>query len=210
MSPKIVDKDKKKREILLAAMKVFAGKGVKNTRMVDIAQEAGIGKGTVYDYFRSRDEILVEAFYLIMGDLNVKMESLLSETGNPETKVRSIIHAAYNSLSQFPDDFMEIFVDFWSEGIRQRDSHGNLVINLADIYADFRRQLSQVLNEGIEKGDFRQINTTAVSSTLMAILDGLLLQLIVDRKAFDQTTIIDDALGVILNGIKNTQTTGEI
>lgn len=210
MSPKIVDKDKKKREILLAAMKVFAGKGVKNTRMVDIAQEAGIGKGTVYDYFRSRDEILVEAFYLIMGDLNVKMESLLSETGDPETKVRSIIHAAYDSLSHFPDDFMEIFVDFWSEGIRQRDSHGNLVINLADIYADFRGQLSQVLIEGMENGDFRQINPTAVSSTLMAILDGLLLQLIVDRKAFDQTTIIDDALGVILNGIKNTQTTGEI
>lgn len=210
MSPKIIDKDKKKREILLAAMKVFAGRGVKNSRMVDIAQEAGIGKGTVYDYFRSRDEILVEAFYLIMGDLNSKMESLLSETDNPETKVRSIIHAAYDSLLQFPDDFMEIFVDFWSEGIRQRDSHGNLVIDLADVYANFRRQLSHVLNEGIEKGDFRQMDTIAVSSTLMAIIDGLLLQLIVDRKAFNQTTIIDDALGVILDGIKNTQTLGEI
>ncbi len=209
MSPKIVDKDKKKRKILLAAMKVFAGKGVKNTRMVDIAQEAGIGKGTVYDYFRSRDEILVEAFYLIRGDLNERMESLLSESGSPEVKVRSISRAAYDSFSQFPDDFMEIIVDFWSEGIRQRDAHGNLVINLADIYANFRRQLSQVLAEGIEKGDFRQMDTNAVSSTLMAIIDGLLLQLIVERKAFNHPAVIDDALGVIFDGIKNTQIAGE-
>ena len=209
MSPKIVDKDRKKREILLAAMKVFAGKGVKNSRMLDIAKEAGIGKGTIYDYFRSRDEILVEAFYLIMGDLDKRLESLLSHSVSPEAKVRSIVHTTYDSLSQFPDDFMEIFVDFWSEGIRQRDSHGNLVIDLADIYANLRRLLSHVLAEGTEKGDFRQMDTNSVSSILIAMIDGLLLQLILDRKAFDQKTIMDGALDVIVHGIRNTQTSGD-
>ncbi|MCP4754546.1 MAG: helix-turn-helix transcriptional regulator [Proteobacteria bacterium] len=46
--PKIVDKAAKKGEILSSAIKVFAEKGVANTKMVDIARRAEIGKGTIY------------------------------------------------------------------------------------------------------------------------------------------------------------------
>ena len=63
--PKIVDKAAKKNEILLAAMRLFAEKGVVNSKMADIAIAAGIGKGTIYEYFRSKEEIFGEAFSTI-------------------------------------------------------------------------------------------------------------------------------------------------
>lgn len=203
MAPRIIDKEKKKKQILLAAMTVFAKKGVKNSRMVDIAQQAGIGKGTIYEYFRNRDEILVEAFYLVMGEMEAKLKSVLDDTKNPEEKVRAMIQLAYDTLSQFTADFIEIFVDFWSEGIRHRGKDENLAINLQAIYAKYRQQLSEVLSEGTTKGHFRQMDTSAVASALMAITDGLLLQLILDRQAFDQSSVIDEALNMILHGIKN-------
>ena len=62
MSPKIIDKEAKKAEILQAAMQVFSRKGVAKTRMADIAVAAGIGKGTIYEYFRSKEEIFAAAF----------------------------------------------------------------------------------------------------------------------------------------------------
>ncbi len=60
--PKIVDKEAKRKKILEASMRVFAKKGVENTKMKDIAKSAGIGKGTIYEYFNSRDEILQKSF----------------------------------------------------------------------------------------------------------------------------------------------------
>jgi TetR/AcrR family fatty acid metabolism transcriptional regulator len=209
MSPKIVDKERKRTEIVLAAMKVFAQKGLKKSRMIDIAQEAGIGKGTVYDYFRSREEILVEAFNLVTGDLDKKIRPVLSESIRAADKIRWILRTSYDSLSQFPDDIMEIFVDFWSEGVRRRDSRGHPEIDLAEIYSGFRRNLCRVLDEGIENGEFRPMDTNAVSSILIAVIDGLLLQSIVDRKAFTESAIMDDSMDIILHGIRRNQTSGE-
>ena len=57
MAPKIVDKEAKKTQIIIAATQVFSKLGVAKTKMIDIAQAAGIGKGTIYEYFRSKEEI---------------------------------------------------------------------------------------------------------------------------------------------------------
>ncbi len=55
--PIIVDKNKKRREILQAAMKVFARDGYHRARIEAVAEEAKIGKGTVYEYFRSKTDL---------------------------------------------------------------------------------------------------------------------------------------------------------
>ena len=62
MAPIIVDKELKKQDILVAALKVFARQGIAKTKMIDIAIEAGIGKGTIYEYFRSKEEVIRESF----------------------------------------------------------------------------------------------------------------------------------------------------
>ena len=58
MSPKIVDKEVKKKEILESAIKVFARNGIANTKVIDIAIEADTSKGNIYTYFESKEEII--------------------------------------------------------------------------------------------------------------------------------------------------------
>ncbi|MCK4857339.1 MAG: TetR family transcriptional regulator [candidate division Zixibacteria bacterium] len=202
MSPRIVDKDKKRNEIALAAMRVFARKGARNTRMVDIAAEAEIGKGTIYEYFRNREEILGAAFSLVMAEMERKLGSALRELQSPEEKIKIMIRLSYETLSRFTADFLEIFVDFWSAGIRQREQNSNQTIDLKTIYETFRRQLASILKEGIEAGRFRRMDTTAVASAIMAIVDGLLLQLILDRRAFDDAVVVDQVVSMVLKGIE--------
>jgi AcrR family transcriptional regulator len=201
MSPKIVDKKKKKKQILLAAMKVFSEKGVKNSRIADIANKADIGKGTIYEYFRNRDEILSEAFDLIMNDMGERIDLVLKETNNPEEKISAVISVTYGALQELSPDLIQIFLDFWSEGIRQTDK-SKPAINLRSLYSDYRRQLSDILNDGIKQGLFRPMDTTCAASTIMAIIDGLLLQIILDNNVFDNNKIIDEMTGMILTGVR--------
>ena len=67
MSPKIVDVEEKKKGIIQAAIGIIARRGLAQTKMEDIAQAAEIGKGTLYEYFKSKDEIFQGAFYRVMA-----------------------------------------------------------------------------------------------------------------------------------------------
>ena len=61
MSPKIVDRDLRRREIAMAALEVFAEHGFEATSISQIAAAAGVGKGTIYLYFATKAELTVEA-----------------------------------------------------------------------------------------------------------------------------------------------------
>jgi AcrR family transcriptional regulator len=184
MAPRVVDKDEKRRKILKAAMKVFAKEGVKAAKVADIAVEAGVGKGTIYEYFRSRDEMLVQAFYLALEQMRLEIQAALEKLTDPAEKVKTMLRVSWDSFLQFPEDTVAVFLDFWSEGIRRRGSSDETSIGLKAFYAEYRDALAAVLQEGIDRGCFRPMNPGAVASSLMALIDGLLLQLIVDRQAF--------------------------
>ena len=59
MTPRIVDREAKRKQILGAAMTVFARKGINDFRMIEIAEAANMGKGTLYEYFPSKDELII-------------------------------------------------------------------------------------------------------------------------------------------------------
>lgn len=202
MSPKVIDKQRKKNEILQAAMQVFAEKGVKNARMADIAQRAGVGKGTIYEYFRSRDEIFVEGFNLLIEELENRLHSELETPTDPESKLRSIMRVFFSSLGQLSAEMTAIFIDFWSEGIRTEATKGGELIDLKQVYADVRKELQQVVSDGIMAGQFREVNTEVVASTMMAIVDGLLLQWILVKGAFALESAMEGSIDMVLNGIK--------
>jgi AcrR family transcriptional regulator len=202
MSPKVIDKQRKKNEILQAAMQVFAEKGVKSARIADIAQRAGVGKGTIYEYFRSRDEMFVGGFNLLIEDLENRLQAEMETPTDPESKLRSIMRVFFSSLRQLSAEMTAIFIDFWSEGIRTETTKGGGLIDLKQVYADVRKQLQQVLSDGIMAGQFREVNTEVVASTMMAIVDGLLLQWILVKGAFALESAMEGSIDMVLNGIK--------
>lgn len=202
MSPKVVNKEEKKRQIAEAAIQVYAEKGAKNTRIIDIARRAGIGKGTVYEYFRSQDEILLECFSLIMNQMDEAALEILKEEADPETKLKEIFRSAWFSLAKYPPDFLNIFLVFWSEGIRHPEEPNSLFTRLKTFYHAYRKQISGILDDGIRFGHFRPVDTTAVASVLLSTIDGLLLQIMIDRNAFDKSLIADKTLDMLFEGIK--------
>ena len=77
--------------ILEAALEVFAIKGFETARISDIARRAGIGDGTVYLYFKSKDDILISLFEVRLEEINQRLAEQLSQCSNAQQKLEAII-----------------------------------------------------------------------------------------------------------------------
>src|SRR4030042_1515401 len=90
MSPIVVDRVKKEQKIARAALKLFSTKGFRGTNVGRIAEEAGIGKGTLYEYFRSKSDIFLAAAREWIEQFQKRFESRLSEIQDPIQQLHAI------------------------------------------------------------------------------------------------------------------------
>lgn len=202
MAPKIVDKEEKKAEILKAAMRVFAQRGVVKTKIADIALASGIGKGTIYEYFRSKEDIFAEAYNLIFEDVEIRIGAILEGDAGPEEKLRQLMRVTVEGFMGDGGEFAGIMMAFWSEGIRNQDIGMAEIIHLDKIYADYRQIISTILEEGMRCGAFRKVDSFLTASVLIGAMDGILLQWIMDPKVFAPGQAMEVLLDTYLVGIK--------
>ncbi len=201
MAPKIVDKEAKKQEILNAAMQVFAQKGVANTRMTDIAVAAGIGKGTIYEYFRSKDEIFGAAFEYFMQNVDEKLVAALKTERDPVQQLRILIDVSIKSFLEEDEDFIAIMMDFWAEGIRSDKEEIMRVFNLEEFYDRFRAIIAGIIDAGISEGSFRPVDSFTLSSLIIGAMDGIMLQWILNKDNFDMQRVADTLFEILLDGL---------
>ncbi|MBD3840551.1 MAG: TetR/AcrR family transcriptional regulator [Campylobacterales bacterium] len=86
--PKIVDKVQKRKNIAKSACGLFIEKGFVNLSISQIAQNAGIGKGTIYEYFKSKEDIVFELMGCLQDDYDPILEKnlQLAQTTNEKIK----------------------------------------------------------------------------------------------------------------------------
>ena len=200
--PKIIDKQAKKLDILHAAAKVFAQKGVVNTKMVDIAAEAGIGKGTIYEYYRSKEEIFGDSFRLIFDHMESQLADAIGNTDDPVLKLQKLINVTLKEFLEHSGDLAGIMMDFWAEGVRTKNDEIMNVINLEQIYSEYRIMIADILHDGINKGVFREVDANSLAAIVIGSLDGIMLQWIINKNLVDLDKICEVIIETLLIGIK--------
>ena len=200
--PKIVDKEAKKMEILHAAMQVFAQKGVVKTKIIDIATTAGVGKGTIYEYFRSKEEIFTSAYTYFFQTMESMVQEALSKEDDPLKQLELILTISLEAFMHIGEEFADIMMEFWAEGIRNKNQDILDAINLKEVYSNYRKMIQQILKKGIEKGVFKPMDTKSTASILIGALDGIMLQWIMDRKAINLRKVPVVILDSIIEGIR--------
>ncbi|AFM02149.1 MULTISPECIES: TetR/AcrR family transcriptional regulator [Desulfitobacterium] len=83
-------KEEKRIEILKAALKVISGMGFEGAKMEDIAREAGVGKGTIYEYFESKNALLLEMIQYCTKCFQEGLEKTLAEEEDMLGKIRNL------------------------------------------------------------------------------------------------------------------------
>jgi len=198
--PKIVDKSEKRSMIIESATRILARKGYQNTRIAEIAKEAGIGKGTIYEYFQSKDEIFSASFQTFMSEIQGIIARHIQGVSDPLERLRSYFFAWTEIFNSAHIKVMEIMLDFWAEGVRRKQNPGFFDLTLA--YREHRKFLATLLREGMDQGKIIQADEGEIASIFIGALDGILIQWILDRDVFDLKRACERMGGVILRGLK--------
>ncbi len=201
MSPKIIDKDIKKNGILGAAMRVIARRGFRDVTIAEIAEAAGIGKGTVYEYFESKDDILAGAFDKFRHEVGQVQISKMKNLYDPADRLKALIDSWIEVLGETSFEYLELLTDFWAEGIRSRDSESKKLFSMAQVYSEYRGQIAPIIESGIKKGVFRDVDPHETAAFLIGALDGIILQWMLDKRSIDLTTLSDSFFNIFLRGI---------
>ena len=158
MAEKSAALEDKRRQLLDAAVRVFARKGFHASRVGDIAEEAGVAHGLLYHYFRSKDQVLEAVFHENWSVLLARIASV-EETDEPAVdQLRHITTIVLRTWLHLPDVVRVVIREFGrSPELAER------IGELAQPIDVFER----VISRGIERGEFRQEIDPLVAATVV-------------------------------------------
>jgi len=169
----------KRDAILKAAMKIFAAKGFSQTTISDIAEEAGIGKGTVYEYFKSKDEILEEVFLFYIQQMESDILKY-DESSSQMDKLNHLISSSIKSIMEL-EDLIVIVLDFWSSAFR--DPSSRLYGMIKDLYDSFISIINDIVTKGQDTGEMnKSIDPEYFSMMLFSIIDEMFIHQVLGEK----------------------------
>jgi TetR/AcrR family transcriptional regulator, fatty acid metabolism regulator protein len=156
----------KRRQLLDAAVRVFARKGFHASRVGDIAEEAGVAHGLLYHYFRSKDQVLEAVFHENWSVLVARIESV-EETDEPAAdQLRHIAAIVLRTWLHLPDVVRVVIQEFGrSPELAERIGELTLPIDA----------IQRVIRRGIERGEFRkEIDPVFAATVVYGSIDELL------------------------------------
>jgi TetR/AcrR family fatty acid metabolism transcriptional regulator len=181
--------------ILRAAIKVFARSGFFNSKVADVAREAGVADGTVYLYFKNKDDILVSIFNYYMDEALAAGRASLAQTDDPIEKLRRIVRAHLERLGR--DRNLAIVFQ-----VELRSSTKFMEQFSATKVAEYLELIRAVIGDGQRQGVFRSgLNTKIVAKVLFGALDEMATNWVLSRKRYNLSATAEPVLEVFLNGI---------
>jgi len=185
----------KRAAILRAAIRVFAHNGYFNSKVADIASEAGVADGTVYLYFKSKEEILHSIFDRSVEEALAEAKKKIESITDPREKLRQI---AYLHLERLGAD-RELAVVFQVE---LRGSTKFMEEFSAAGFAEYLSLIRSTFEEGQEAGLFRaDLNAKVVSKILFGALDEMATNWILSKRRYKLAPMADQVLDIFLNGV---------
>lgn len=183
-----------------ATMRVIARKGMAAATMQEIAEEAGVAKGTIYLYFRDRDELVEKTFETSMETLFIRIDEALDRDITVEDKLRAMMSAQLEFFSQ-NREFFRLYLSLrMPEGTpaqqrrQQRSCHPR--------YQQRVDKLAEVLAQAIERGELRSFDTDRLALFIIEGSTAVILERLTEKTSPAEGTDVDFLVGLILDGIR--------
>jgi AcrR family transcriptional regulator len=195
--------DDRPQEILDAALKVFAERGYRNTRLEDIGEAAGVTKGAIYHYFANKEELLLRAIEHRREEALGRIEDVLRDKTAPvSTRLRLVVRRWFGSV---PEERLAV-ITLLVQGIAH-EAPDAFRRWLAGGPAASARLIASLVREGQARGEFRADADADVAARML--LSGLLQQTVwqqygsdVPELAVAQDRLVDSALELFLHSLR--------
>ena len=199
------ERERRRQQIIVAAKRVFSEKGFNRATMEDIAQEAELSPGTLYLYFKNKDELYASLSLRILQYLNIRLNHVIKEEGlDPAEQMKALREAIYDVYQFDPPILINLFHLQSSETLK------NLSPDLfKDIQNLSRRSLEGItalFRNGIEGGLFGAFNPKILAELFWSMFSGMVLweenkRIFEENNDFLKNTL-DIAFDIFLMGIR--------
>jgi AcrR family transcriptional regulator len=183
-----------------ATMRVIARKGMAAATMQEIAEEAGVAKGTIYLYFRDRDELVEKTFESAMAELSVQIDEALDKEMPFEEKLRSILRA---QLAFFGAnlEFFRLYLSLRNpDGGPERQRRQKAACHPQ--YQVRVQKLASVLDQAMERGEIKRVDPNRLALFMIEGTTSVIVQRLNDPDSPDTESDVELMAGLILDGIR--------
>ncbi|MBI9054590.1 MAG: TetR/AcrR family transcriptional regulator [Bacteroidales bacterium] len=186
-----------KQKIVKVASSVFNKFGFKKATIEDIALAAGMGKSSIYYYFKSKEDIFEAVVQQEAHELSLELEKkVISSSDNPKEKIRNYVLIRMKFLKEMVNFFEALKNDYlgnlaFTERIRKKYDK------------EEQQMLNNILEEGVNQGIFKVRNTKFVALVLVTFLKGLESSLLINEEMAieDLEGNLDEILQVVFYGM---------
>jgi len=189
----------KPQQIIEAAVRVFARKGYFNSRVSDIAREAGIAAGTIYLYFKTKEDILTTLFREKMAEFVAKLWKAMADQPDPVSKVRRLVYLHFDLLERNPQ-LAEVVQIELRQG--QKFFRGASSQEIASYFA----LIGSVLEEGVAAGRFRaNLPVKVATKMLFGAMDQMATSWVLGKREYRLVDTADAVANLFLQGVAANQ-----
>ncbi len=183
---------RRRHEIFHQVVNVFLKKGFQETSMREIAEAAGLGKSTLYDYFRNKDEILVYYFEDELDDLTTEAQQIAVAHKSADQRLREITQMHMELLQANKNLFMKMSM----EAQRLKLESQKKIQEKRHAYQDLVRAL---IDEGIREGAFRKVDSLLAARILITSLAPVVFT---SRPTGAPQEMVNETLDIFFKGIE--------
>jgi AcrR family transcriptional regulator len=175
-------KDEREAAFKQAALKVFSSKGYHRATMSEIAMDAGFGKGTLYWYWSSKEEL----YFTLVKESHDEFMALLAEAAGREGSALDKLLWLGNEVIDLHYRNRDYTKLSWKMRAEEMEAFSpEYVERLHHNSAEIKEKLEEIITQGVEEGLFPGLDSYYLSCILLGLLEGIEIQWLEDSQAFD-------------------------
>jgi TetR/AcrR family transcriptional regulator, cholesterol catabolism regulator len=187
----------RRNQILDAATKVFVRQGFQHARMDDIVEESGLSKGTLYWYFKSKEDIINAILRrLFTGELE-NLENLLEAEGTVSERLIQLTSDRVSGMKRM-SNLVPIIFEFYAVAVHQQWVQQFI----GNYFEHFRKLLETLIQQGIDSGEFRPVNAKETAISLASVYEGLTIHWLMDPQTVQWDILSENSIPLLLDGLK--------
>jgi AcrR family transcriptional regulator len=188
MSPRRKLSDARRRQILDAAVQVIAEKGLCDTGIKDVADQAGTSPALVIYYFGKKDILLAEALSFADERFYAQTAGAVAEMSSARDRLVELVRCSC-SVGEAEDDFDEwvLWLDLWARAPRDPD----VARDRAAMDRRWRTTIGEIVRQGQATGEFDKVDPAAFALRLGALIDGLAIQVVLQDPEVTRDRMFD-------------------
>lgn len=196
MSPRPDVSEERRTQIIEAAARVLVREGYRKTTMPDVAREAGLSVGGIYWYFKGKEELVHAILSQCFQNDLAELDRLLNADAPAAQRLKT-------AVEEYADRFMaQVWINPLGIAFYGEASHDSRVRGyIQDYLARYRQALVTLIEQGIQRGEFRPVNPADTANAILGLEEGLALILNADANNVRWREAFLGGMDLILAGL---------